>query len=192
MLIPTLLGNLPILVEESKKDKLQALKIFNSMVCNNQYFDYSLIRLLRRMNYNFIEVNHDIAIKGMMFEKMLKLPYQEFNENVVIKDGEDATIAIYPIASIVLRIQISIVICDVRDVRPNLPIQTYQPENQSIDFKIDDSLNFHKRSLAVLYKQGHYDIIYRKEDAQDRPLILEYDTLISQNNSITTSQYSSF
>lgn len=32
--------------------------------------------------------------------------------------------------------------------------------------------------MAVLYKPGHYDIIYRKEDAQDRPLILEYDTLI--------------
>lgn len=70
------------------------------------------------MIYNFIEVNHDVEINGMKIDEIFGTTYKEFNENIVIKDGEDAKDAIYVVAPIVLRIQISIVMCDVNDVRP--------------------------------------------------------------------------
>lgn len=39
-------------------------------------------------------------------------------------------------------------------------------------------MNFHQEKLTVLFKPGHYDVLYREQDIEEYPLLKQYDVLI--------------
>lgn len=71
-------------------------------------------------------------------------------------------------------------------------MQHYSAINEDIKIEKDDKLNFHGRIISLLYKAGHYDILYSNEvllklEVEKRIDLLIYDNdmyEIYQNNSI--------
>eukprot|EP00829_Urostomides_striatus_P009317 TRINITY_DN2043_c0_g1_i1.p1 TRINITY_DN2043_c0_g1~~TRINITY_DN2043_c0_g1_i1.p1 ORF type:complete len:184 (+),score=22.29 TRINITY_DN2043_c0_g1_i1:237-788(+) len=152
------------------------------MINNDDKLDYALQRILRIAISNFIKINSDVKINGLLLSDAIltgdgKIP-QEYVQYVVLEDLQDARSLVFVIAPIVLRIQIDTLILELKDDTTPITIQEYPSEIELIDNKQDDSLNFHKEKITVLYKPGHYDILYRERDIREYPLLSQYDKLI--------------
>lgn len=63
---------------------------------------------------NFIKLNPDVKINGMALNEAVlfgdNILLDEFKENIVLQNNEDARTVVFAIAPVVLRIQIDIVV----------------------------------------------------------------------------------
>lgn len=87
---------------------------------------------------------------------------QEFAENIVIQNYEDARTIITLILPLVLRIQINILIFDVEDkVKKTSKEETFPSRTENLNYVLNDSLDFHDDIITVMYRPGHYEILYK-------------------------------
>lgn len=58
----------------------------------------------------------------------------------------------------------------------------YSALNECVDYRLGDSLDLHKQSLNLMYRPGHYEILYTKDDVKDYDALFIKDFLQKKNN----------
>ena len=136
----------------------------------NKDFDQGIIFILRCVTKNFILQNRDLDINGLPIVESTKVEAQlesldQYIEEVLMKMGEDAFGVLLFIVPKALRLNINIVNLETNNRKKEAQdcvsvTNCNSTESIKVIFK-NDKLNFHERSIFVLRKDGHYDIIYK-------------------------------
>jgi hypothetical protein len=176
-----LLGHLEQLVTEKEvSGKKTALQLLNQMVLQNDEFDLAIIRLLRRITYNFLILNedfelHETPLLVAIMAEADNMTMEQYRNNIVLKNGEDARNLVFSIVPLVLRIRITTVLFDLKAISNESFIQTYGAKAPKFNYFLKDSLNLHHEQLSILLKPGHYDALYSTDFIKQNPLLLQKD-----------------
>lgn len=124
----------------------------------------AITRLMRRMVYNFIKINHDLMINGIKLDQIITTEtatVDEYIENIVLMHKEDARTVVTMAMPLVLRINIGVVMFMTKDeVKSTSCEEVFKSKVQDFDYAPGDSLNFHEKKITVMLRPGHYDILY--------------------------------
>jgi hypothetical protein len=111
----------------------------------------------------------------------------EYVEYTIFPEREDARLLSIIVAPLVLRISIECVVVDVTSegFSDKIVTEFVNARVPGFEHRLPDALNFHDRHLCVLFKPGHYDIIYPSEYVcrNHGRLILTYDAPIRSPDS---------
>eukprot|EP01022_Parablepharisma_sp_SALTPOND_P012372 TRINITY_DN1587_c0_g1_i2.p2 TRINITY_DN1587_c0_g1~~TRINITY_DN1587_c0_g1_i2.p2 ORF type:complete len:271 (+),score=52.13 TRINITY_DN1587_c0_g1_i2:2824-3636(+) len=163
-----------------------------------RYYSYSclyqsLIRVLRRLVFNFLSLNSDLEVDGkdltsIMEEKNYTL--EEYTHNVVIPQGNDAEHVIFLVTPLVLRIRITFVMLSNNPGETDNPVTKYEAKAKKLDYFMDDGLDLHEESLSILVTPAHFDVLYSKDFIKKYPEIIN-DANIGQEPAVCTCKTTS-
>ena len=92
---------------EKHKEPRATLRLFLNMILINAGFDYALIRLLRRMIYNYLVTKPEVPIEGKAPKDMTG-GRLDFNSKVVLGLDEPDEDVIVIVTPLVLRINVAV------------------------------------------------------------------------------------
>ncbi len=159
---------------EARRDTLRKLL---GMVLLNECFDHALIRYMRRLAYNFIQNNRRFAINGLPIEEIVGVESEtldSYSENVILKQYEDARHLVFSILPLVLRVNLCIMLLDMKDKKVKQTVkEVYPAKVENFAYFKGDTLDLQQDTIYVLLKPGHYDILYKDEYYKTE--LMEYD-----------------
>jgi len=123
----------------------------------------------------FLKLNEDIRLGGPALKDIVRSNeisnVQDFIEKVVDKMGESARTAVPIVTPLVLRCNLEVVYLDVADKVKTFSILPYKSKANGYDFKLKDHLNFHDKTLYLLLKPGHYDLLLQTKNDYDNEFL---------------------
>ena len=138
-----------------------------------------MICLFRQILDNFMELNEELDLNGITIANSMiaeNLSVNEFRQQVILKEKEEAVGVLLYVLPIVLRIQINIIYVDFKNPKTKNSLQHFPSSAPNLTIKYPDALNLHEETINIILKPGHYDILYRKLQLFDHDhLLLLYD-----------------
>jgi len=138
------------------------------------------IQWLKIICCNFLEVNRDFVINGYEMDDLVKDEENksiiDFKSNAVFPFKINPTSVVPYILALLLRCKIEIHYINSQTFAKGIQFLEYKAEDDNYDFIFDDKLNFHKQSIKLLLRPGHYDLISdQRPDYDSEFRILEGD-----------------
>eukprot|EP00830_Metopus_es_P005767 TRINITY_DN1551_c0_g2_i1.p1 TRINITY_DN1551_c0_g2~~TRINITY_DN1551_c0_g2_i1.p1 ORF type:complete len:422 (-),score=80.28 TRINITY_DN1551_c0_g2_i1:60-1325(-) len=164
---------------ETEEERTEALKLLFKMVNFGDGFDRALIRFLRYKMGNFLKINYDLNMGGIDFQTVMMSEASSVDEYIarfILEDNQDAKTIAFNVCALVLRTQIDVVILDAKDAEFDKTVmESYNAITDEFDYTLKDGLDWHKKSITVLLKPGHYDLLYTHKDLEEFPAFGKYD-----------------
>eukprot|EP00826_Nyctotherus_ovalis_P032106 TRINITY_DN25926_c0_g1_i1.p1 TRINITY_DN25926_c0_g1~~TRINITY_DN25926_c0_g1_i1.p1 ORF type:complete len:353 (+),score=72.81 TRINITY_DN25926_c0_g1_i1:457-1515(+) len=120
----------------------------------------------------FIELNEDICLGGTSIDVIVNdgviKSAQKFVKIVVEPMGESARTLIPIVTPLVLRCNINSIYLDPADKKFEFSDMNCVSTTKGFDFRWADPLNFHDKTLYLLLKPGHYDLLLQSPSDYDK------------------------
>ena len=150
-----------------------------------------LVKIFRTWISNFFIANSTLKLNDIELRHFIDKPHsvENYCKEFIIKEGTSAKESILYVGPLILRINLKVLILDNEKTIPvtlliaqanQNPIVDYPSATANLNNHFDDKLNFHNETIWLLFKPGHYDLIYSYECIAAHTIIKDWKKLIEE------------